>query len=147
LLFVASGYGAGSRMIELKRSGNSVSAKELWYTNRAGLHHGNAIRLDDTLYFSSGNGPAPFTAVDVRTGRVLWQDRAFPKVTMVYAEEKLIVLDEDGNLALARVSPQGLQVISKAPLFESNAWTVPTLVGTKLYVRDRKSMAAVELGR
>jgi len=28
LLFVASGYGAGSRMIELKRSGNSVSAKE-----------------------------------------------------------------------------------------------------------------------
>jgi outer membrane protein assembly factor BamB len=45
LLFVATGYGAGSRAIEVKRSGNSVSAKELWYSNRFGIHHGNAIEL------------------------------------------------------------------------------------------------------
>src|SRR5205814_4079370 len=69
LLFVASGYGAGSRVLELKRQGNSVSAKELWYKNGAGLHHGNAIRLGDTVYFSAGNGPAPFTAMDIKTGR------------------------------------------------------------------------------
>jgi outer membrane protein assembly factor BamB len=147
LLFVASGYGAGSRVLEVKRSGKSIKATELWYSNRAGIHHGNAIRLGETVYFSSGNGPAPFTAVDIRTGKVLWQDRSFPKVTMVYANSKLVVLDEDGNLALAQVSPQGLRTLSKAPLLENNAWTPPTLVGTKLYVRDRHSMAAVELGR
>jgi len=147
LLFVTAGYGAGSRVLEVKRSGNSVKATELWYSNRAGIHHGNAIRIGDTLYFSSGNGPAPFTAVDIRSGNVLWQDRAFPKVTMVYADAKLIVVDEDGNLALAQVSPQGLRTLAKAPLLHNNAWTPPTLVGTKLYVRDRQSMAAVELGR
>jgi outer membrane protein assembly factor BamB len=147
LLFVATGYGAGSRAIEVKRSGNSLSAKELWYSNRFGIHHGNAIRLGDTLYFSSGNGPAPFTAVDIRTGKVLWQNREFPKVTMVYADGKLIVLDEDGNLALAQVSPQGVRTLAKAPLLSNNAWTPPTLSGTKLYIRDRRSMTAVELGR
>jgi outer membrane protein assembly factor BamB len=141
LLFVATGYGAGSRMIELKRAGNAGAAKELWYQNRAGIHHGNAIRLGETLYFSSGNA-----AVDAKTGNVLWQDRALPKVTMVHADGKVIALDEDGNLALCNCC-RGLKVVSKAPLFESNAWTPPTLVGTKLYARDRKSMAAVELGR
>jgi len=147
LLFVSTGYGFGSRAIEVKRSENSVSAKELWHSNRFGIHHGNAIRIGDTLYFSSGNGPAPFTAVDVRSGKVLWQNREFPKVTMVYADGKLIVLDEDGNLALAQVSPQGVHTLAKAPLLSSNAWTPPTLAGTKLYIRDRRSMMAVELGR
>lgn len=145
LLFVTSGYGAGSRVIEVTRSGNSVSAKQVWYSNRVGAHHGNAIRQGDTLYFSSGNGPAPFTAVDVRTGKALWQSREFPKVTMVYADSKLIVLDEDGNLALAQVSPQGVRTIVKAPLLTNNAWTPPTLCGTKLYIRDRRSMTAVDL--
>jgi len=78
---------------------------------------------------------------------VLWQDRAFPKVMMVYADSKLVVVDEDGNIALAQVSPQALRILAKAPLLEKNSWTPPTLVGTKLYVRDRHSMAAVELGR
>ena len=145
LLFVASGYGAGSRVIGVKRSGNSISAKQVWYSNRVGLHHGNAMRIGDAMYFSSGNGPAPFTAIDVRTGNVLWQSREFPKVTMVYADSKLIVLDEDGGLAVAQVSSQGLRVMAKTTLLSNNAWTPPTLVGTKLYIRDRKTMTAVEL--
>jgi outer membrane protein assembly factor BamB len=147
VLFISTGYGFGSRAIEVKRSGNSVSAKELWYSNRFGIHHGNAIRLVDTLYFSSGNGPAPFTAIDIHSGKVLWQNRVFPKVTMVYADGKLILLDEDGNLAIAQISPQGVRTLAKAPLLASNAWTPPTLVGTKLYIRDRHAMTAVELGR
>jgi alcohol dehydrogenase (cytochrome c) len=134
-------------VIELKRTKSGVAAEDVWYSNRFGIHHGNAILLDSTLYFSSGNGPAPFTAVDIRTGKVLWQNREFPKVTMVYADGKLIVLDEDGDLALAQVSPQGVKTLAKAPLLTGNAWTPPTLVGTKLYIRDRHSMTAVELGR
>jgi hypothetical protein len=30
---------------------------------------------------------------------------------------------------------------------ENIAWTPPTLVGTRLYVRDRKTMMALELGQ
>jgi len=33
----------------------------------------------------------------------------------------------------------------RVPLLQSNAWTAPTLVGTKLYVRDRHTMMAVDL--
>jgi hypothetical protein len=58
----------------------------------------------------------------------------------------LIVLDEDGQLAVTVPSATGLQVLAKASVMQNNAWTVPTLVGTKVFVRDRRNAAAFELG-
>ncbi len=72
------------------------------------IHFGTAVRLDDTVYASSGDfGPAPMTAVDVKTGEVLWRDRTFAKHSLLYADGKLILLDEDGVLALVEVEPAG----------------------------------------
>ena len=79
------------------------------------------------------------------TGAVLWQDRAFARAQLLYADGKLIVLDEDGTLGLATVSPQGLKVLARAQILEHLAWTPPTLVGTTLYVRDRRTIAAYDL--
>jgi hypothetical protein len=45
------------------------------------------------------------------------------------------------------VSPQGLKVLSRAPVLENLSWTPPTLAGTTLYVRDRKTIAAFALGK
>ena len=60
----------------------------------------------------------------------------------LYADGKLVILDEDGTLGLATVTPEGLQVLAQRPVLENLAWTPPTLVGTKLYARDRKNIAA-----
>jgi hypothetical protein len=49
-------------------------------------------------------------------------------------------------LMLATASPAGLKVNAKVELLRHNAWAVPTLVGTRLYVRDRKTIVALELG-
>jgi hypothetical protein len=37
-------------------------------------------------------------------------------------------------------------VLAKAAILENRAWTPPTLVGTRLYARDRKTIASFELG-
>jgi hypothetical protein len=39
-----------------------------------------------------------------------------------------------------------LKVLSKASVLQNLSWTPPTLVGTTLYVRDRKTIAAFNLG-
>ena len=54
LLFVSSEYNAGTKVIELKRNGLQTTATELWSSNRLRLHHGNAMRIGDAIYFSSG---------------------------------------------------------------------------------------------
>ena len=60
---------------------------------------------------------------------------------------KAIVMDEDGDLALARLSPQGMTVLSQAHIFDTVSWTAPTLIGTTLYARDREKIVALNLGR
>ena len=46
---------------------------------------------------------------------------------------------------LAKLSPEGLKVTSSFQVMESLAWTPPSIAGTRLYLRDRKSIAAIEL--
>ena len=146
LLFISSAYNGGSRVLKLAQKDGKTAVQELWFQNRLRVHHGNAIRIGDYIYGSSGDfGPAFFAAVNIKTGEVLYQDRSFPKTTFLLADGKFIMLDEDGNLALATATPAGLKVISKASIMKNLAWTVPTLVGTKLYLRDRRTIAAFDL--
>ena len=68
------------------------------------------------------------------------------RVRIKPGDGKMIILDEDGNLALATVTPQGMTVHSKCKVAQRYAWATPTLVGTTLYVRDRKHILALDLG-
>ena len=146
LLFISSAYSGGSRVLKLTQKEGKTTAEEIWFHRRMRLHHGTAIRIGDYVYGSSGDfGPAFLAAVNVKTGEIAYQDRSFPKSNLLLAEGKLIILDEDGNLALATATPTELKVISKVSVMKNLAWTVPTLVGTKLYLRDRHTIMALDL--
>ena len=148
LLVVSSAYSGGTRALRLTREGDTTSVEELWFTNQMRIHHGNFMLIGNHIYGSSGDfGPAPMSAVDLATGEVVWRDRAFAKATLVLSGGRLIVLDEDGVLGLATVSPDGLEVQARAEIFSGRSWTAPTLVGTRLYMRDRKQMVALDLSR
>jgi hypothetical protein len=144
---VSAEYDAGSKMIELQRNGLQTKATELWSSPRLRLHHGNAMRIDDTIYFSSGGkgSQAILSAVDVRSGKIHWQQRSIQKATFVWADRKLITLDQDGNLMIAHPSPEGFKISAQASLLTNLSWTPPALVGTRLYIRDRRSMMSVDL--
>jgi outer membrane protein assembly factor BamB len=147
LLFMSSAYGTGSRVVELTRSGNQTTAKQLWANNRMRVHLGTVVRIGDYAYGSSGDfGPSFFTAINVKTGQIAWQDRSLARASFIYADGKLIILDEDGTLAIATLLPNGLSIHSKASVMKNVSWTVPTLVGTRLYLRDRRTIAALDLG-
>jgi outer membrane protein assembly factor BamB len=147
LLFVSSEYGGGAKVIELQRNGQQTIAKELWSTPRLRLHHGNAMRIGDAIYFSSGGkgSQAILSAVEARSGKILWQERSIEKATFVWADQKLITLDQDGNLMIAHPSPRGFKISARTSLLTNNAWTPPALVGSRLYIRDRRTMLAVDL--
>jgi outer membrane protein assembly factor BamB len=147
LLFVSSAYGGGSRALKLTRGGDKTTVEQVWAHGLMRAHFGNCVRVGDLVFGSSGDfGPAPFTAVNVKTGKVAWRDRSVGRASFLYADGRFIVLDEDGRLALATPTPEGLTVHCKTELLQGVAWTAPTLVGTKLYVRNRKTILALELG-
>ena len=146
LLLVSSAYGVGTRALELRQSAGKTTVTEKWHSQRMRIHIGTIIRLGEHAYASSGDfGPAFISAFDLKSGAIAWQDRSFARAQLLYADGKIIVLDEDGVLGLATVSPQGLKVLAKASVLQHLAWTPPTLVGTTLYVRDRQTISAFDL--
>ncbi len=148
LLFCSSAqaYHGGSRMLQLTRAGGKTTAKELWFSPRRGVHISNAIRIGDYIYTSVGDfGPAFFVAMNAKSGDTAWVERGLARANSVYADGKFILLDEDGTLALAQASPEGLKVISRAEVLKHNAWTAPSLAGTRLFIRDRKTIMAFDL--
>ena len=147
LLFMSSGYGGGSRVLKLSRAGEKTTVEEVWANGLMRIHFTNAIRVGDVIYGSSGDfGPAPFTAINVKTGNVVWRHRSFPRASFLFADGRFIILDEDGQLILATPTATGLTVQSKVNLLNNRSWTVPSLSGTRLYLRDRKNILALELG-
>jgi len=146
VLFVSSAYSGGSRALRLTLQDDVTHVEEEWFTNRMRLHFGNAIRIGDTMFGANGDfGPSFVTALDMHSGDILWRDRSFAKASFLLADGKLIVLDEDGVLGLATIGSSGLRVLSRAEVFRSRSWTVPTLIGTTLYARDLEEIAAFDL--
>jgi outer membrane protein assembly factor BamB len=146
LLLVSSAYDGGSRVLELTLDGRRTIPRELWAHKRMRVHHSNVIRIGEYFYGTSGDfGPAFFLAVNARTGKIKLQERGFARANSIQVGERVLVLDEDGVLALCEFSPEGIQVHSKFQALENKAWTPPSLVGTRLYLRDRKTIKALDL--
>jgi outer membrane protein assembly factor BamB len=149
LLFITS-MGPGSKGLKLTHNGKKTEVTEAWANKKVGVHHTNAIQVGDCVYTSTGGaggGPSLFYAVDIKTGKTKWKERGFSKANCLYADGKLIVLDEDGNLGLVEPSAEKFKIIAQTPLLSKVSWTVPTLVGTTLYIRDQNEVVALDLGK
>ena len=143
LLFLSSAYDGGGRVLRLTADGADTKVEELLTQRLVRVHHSDAVRIRDTVYAATGDfGPCPLAAADIKTGRVLWRDRSFPKASLVAVGDQLLILDEDGMLALATPGEKGLDVHGKTAALTSNAWTPPTLVGQRVYLRDRHTITA-----
>ena len=119
----------------------------MWHSRRIQLYHASAMVDGDWVYGSSGvTAPAFMAAVNSRTVEIGWRQRGFAKANVVAADGKLVILDEDGVLYLATATPEELVVQARTQLLDRTAWTVPTIVGTILYARNRKQILAVDLG-
>lgn len=147
VLFISSAYGGGSRALRLNRSGDSTTIEELWTNRRVQVHFGNALEIDGNVLASSGeSGPAFLSALDAATGKLRFRQRGFGKASFLRVGDRILLLDEGGELALATLGDRRLEILAQAPVLNAVARTVPTLVGTTLFIRDREEIAALDLG-
>lgn len=146
LLFVSSND-AGAKGLKITKKGDKYEVEEAWTLRKAQFYHVNTVHQGEMVYGSINSTATGFMAgVNAKTGDLLWRERGFAKANCLLADGKLIILDEDGQLALATANPKGLTIHSKVDISESVCWTVPTLVGKTLYFRDKKDIAAFDLG-
>lgn len=136
----------GARLLKITPSSDTMSAKEVWFKKKLRASHWTSIRIGDYIYGSIGDNPISFLAAfNWKTGKLAWRKRGFHKAQSVYADDKLMFIDENGKLGMARVTPEKLDVLDSAQVVEPISWTLPTLVDTTLYARDRKHILALDL--
>jgi len=135
----------GGVLLQLASGKDAVEVKELWKTKKVGAGQTNVIRVGDLLFGASGNGRAAFfSAVKLSDGTEAWRER-LALSNVLLADGRLIILDENGELRLAKPSSEKLDTICQSPLLESRAWTAPSLADGRLYLRDQKTICAIDL--
>jgi outer membrane protein assembly factor BamB len=145
LLWAATKGVGGTRVLKLTRAGKQTDVSEVWLNRKIRLYHWNAVRVGDHVYSSIGDTAQRFAAINVKTGDVSERLPGFGVTNTIYADGKLIILDESGTLTLARPTNGHIDILSRATVSESRTWTPPTLVGTTLYIRDRHRLSAYDL--
>jgi len=146
MLFLSSPR-AGAKGLALELNDRKFEVREVWATRKIQFFHVTAVRDGDHVYGSTGIlTPTLMAGIDMKTGEIAWRQRDVAKANCLWADDRLIILDEDGVLYLATATPEGLTVHSSVELLDGVAWTVPTLVGRTLYVRDRSRVMAIDLG-
>lgn len=133
-VFWSNGYGKGGVCVKLKRDGDKIGADEVWTTKDFVCHHGGYVILDGYIYGNHSNG---WTCMELKTGKVVWNERAVGKGSLCYADGMLYLFSENkGAGALATCSPKGLEVKGNVKVDgEGPSWAHPVVIGGRLYLR------------
>jgi outer membrane protein assembly factor BamB len=141
-LFVSTGYSTGCALFQLSASGGKPTVEKVWANKEMKNYFATSVLWEGYLYGFDNN---KFACQDLKTGKVKWRASGFNRGSLIIADGKLIILGMSGNLALAEPSPQAFKSISKFQFSTERTWTVPTVSGGRLYVRDEKELACYSL--
>ncbi len=137
-VFAASGYGTGGGLAKIERDGEQFEASEVYFSKKMQNHHGGMILLDGYLY--GCDDPGLLTCLEFATGKVMWQDRAAGKCSVVYAEGKLFCRGEDGPVSLVAADPNEFRLLGRFDQPQRSgqpAWPHPVVASGRLYIRDQ----------
>mgnify|MGYP001591368023 CR=1 FL=1 len=144
ILFVCSGYGAGHDAYQISAEGGGFKLKELYKGGELEYHHGGVILAGDHLY--GINNSKALICLDLKTGKVAWQDKTVAKGSLAYADGLFISRAEDkktGTVVMFEASPAGYKEKGRFNPPDLSGWPVwahPTISGGKLYLRDQNTL-------
>ncbi|MEM8677757.1 MAG: PQQ-binding-like beta-propeller repeat protein [Planctomycetota bacterium] len=129
--------------LQVRRQRSGWTVREAWASPVTICQTTNFVLHDQVLYGSQEGGV--FVAVDALTGKTLWRDRAIRDGSTLLLGELLVVLQERGELAIARASRQELRPLWRRQVLQRYAWTPPVVDAGRLFIRDETQLIAYRL--
>ncbi len=105
----------------------------------------------DLMAFQLPSGERLWTSTDLIGNRSEGSETAF----LVKQDDRYFIFNEKGELLIAKLTPQGVEVIDRASVIKptNNAfgrdvvWCAPAFAGTRMYVRNDNECICVELSK
>jgi outer membrane protein assembly factor BamB len=142
-VFISSGYGKGCALLKIVKNGDRFDVRSVYENGQMCNHFSSSVRLKDHIY---GFNESMLVCMELRTGKMVWEQQGFNKGSLILVDGKLLILGERGNLSLAEATPDGYQEISKMQVFRGDQkWTAPVVANGKLYLRDRANVICLDL--
>lgn len=138
--------GLGLRRLAVSRGPGGWTATERWttrglkpYFSDFVVHRGHAYGLEGSL----------LACVELERGERRWKDGRYGSGQLVLLpdQELLLVLSEQGEVALVAAVPEGFRELARFPAIRGKTWNHPVLAGDMLLVRNGEEMAAFRLAR
>ncbi len=136
--------GTGIRRLAVAHGPGGWTATERWlskglkpYFSDFVVHEGHAYGFDGSI----------LSCIDLADGTRKWKGGRYGHGQLVLLPEQdlLLVLSEEGELALVGATPGQFTEIARVPAIEGKTWNHPVLVGDTLLVRNDQEMAAFRL--
>jgi len=148
-VLIGSGSGMGNiesgmRRISVAQATDGWKIEERWttrglkpYFNDFVVHNNHAFGFDGSILACIGLGD----------GQRRWKGGRYGHGQMVVLSDQdlLLVLSEDGELALVSAAPDKFAELARVPGIEGKTWNHPVIAGNLLLVRNSEQMAAFRL--
>jgi hypothetical protein len=139
-------YGDGNHMrrIAVTHGASGWTSEERWAStglkpnfNDFVVHEGHAFGFDGSI----------LSCVDLADGKRNWKGGRYGHGQLVLLADQgvLLVLSEQGELALVRATPDEFTELARLPAITGKTWNHPVLVGDVLLVRNGEEMVALRL--
>lgn len=153
-IFCSTGYGTGSALLKLSKSGSSgVKAKEVYFLDDKTLqnHHGGMVLVDGKIYTGHKHNNGFPICVDLKSGDVEWGgDERGPgrgSAAVTYADGHLIFRYENGTVGLIEATPKKYNLVASFdPAYqEDKSWAHPVVANGRLYLREQDKLMCYNL--
>jgi outer membrane protein assembly factor BamB len=138
-IFISSGYNTGCALLEFADG----KLEEIYRNKNMSNHFNTCVLYEGKLYGFNGNagGGGKLTCLDFATGEKLWEKDGYGTGSLMIADGTLVVLGEQGELAVGPASPEGFEPAAEARVLYSRCWTMPMIGDGRLYCRDERGLA------
>jgi outer membrane protein assembly factor BamB len=143
-ILISVGEGSGIRRLAMAHGAGGWTVEKRWtstglkpYFNDFVIHNGHAFGFDGSI----------LSCIELKEGMRTWKGGRYGNGQLVLLPDQdlLLVLSEQGELALVRAIPDQFTELARFPAIEAKTWNHPVLAGNILLVRNDREMAAFRL--
>jgi len=145
ILVAAGGDGTGGGTHRLAIAGSASPAQwtatERWVSNGLKPYYSDFVVHNGHAYGFDGH---ILSCIDLADGKRKWKGGRYGHGQMILlpGQNLLLVLSEEGEIALVEALPTGYKEVARRPAIEGKTWNHPVLAGNTLLVRNGQEMAA-----
>jgi outer membrane protein assembly factor BamB len=141
-VFVTAPDGQGGTLYRIRTKGAEVEVASVW---RAELDtcQGGAAYWNGALYGAMYRRKETWVSLDARNGAVQYRLEGLDKGAVLYADQRLYCLGEDGEIALLKLGAGGFEQMGRFRFVSgrrSDVWAHPVIANGRLYLRYNETL-------